>query len=246
MTVADVVAAEHPCHLLGKTVLWRYMDLAKFINLVTTSTLYFPRLSRLQTDDPHEGTISQASASNIALARAKRNPGKTYRADEVAAWFNDFASNLYVNCWHANRESIAMWRLYAAGEGVAIKSSLGRIRRAIGDIDFDLVAGKVHYGNKLPRLPRDEFRAAFRKRLGYRFEDEARIAIFDESNGDTFRKVHVDLRELLTEIIISPLAPDYVGSSVRNIRQKWVPKVPMRSSTLLTPPSYSDADVSGR
>ena len=36
-------------------MIWRYKDLAKFVSMLQTSSLYFPRADLL--DDPHEGAL---------------------------------------------------------------------------------------------------------------------------------------------------------------------------------------------
>ncbi len=244
MTYSPVADLEQLCYLPPETILWRYIDLAKFIDLVARGTLYFPQLAELQSDDPHEGKLSTTSARRIATERAGKHPGKIFLPGKIAETYNDAADNLYINCWHATRESVAMWRLYAR-EGVAIKSSVTKIRAALEDVPFDVVGGKVSYSTRLPHLRRTEFRTAFRKRTAYRYESEARLAIFDESGGEPFRRVIVDPLRFVSQIIISPFAAPYVASSIEEVRRQWAPKIPIRSSTLLAPLMYSSRPISG-
>src|ERR1017187_2968717 len=46
---------------------------------------------------------------------------------------NEFNSRALISCWHENEgESVAMWKLYVSGrEGVAIKTTVGRLERAL-------------------------------------------------------------------------------------------------------------------
>lgn len=60
--MADV---SHPCFAQprdGKLRLWRYMNFAKFVSLISTRRLFFCRADLL--DDPFEGSYSKI---NIAL-----------------------------------------------------------------------------------------------------------------------------------------------------------------------------------
>ena len=51
----------------------------------------------------------------------------------------------YVNCWHAGEhESAALWGSYAGHAGLAVKSSVGRLKSAI-DVEWPFHIGEVSY-----------------------------------------------------------------------------------------------------
>lgn len=55
--IAPIAAEDWPfLEVAGSETLWRYLDLAKFSDLLNTSTLYFARPDRFQ--DPFEGRFS--------------------------------------------------------------------------------------------------------------------------------------------------------------------------------------------
>src|ERR1019366_3762962 len=111
-----------------ETVLWRYMDTAKFFAIVESKTLFFPRVTTFQQQDPFEGHPPRAF-----INRLKANPpsmvGQETRSHEelIKGDLENLAGLrrlVCVSCWHANvGESAAMWSLYSsAGEGIALRT----------------------------------------------------------------------------------------------------------------------------
>ena len=118
------------------TTIWKYMDIAKFISLLTERALYFACVSEFQ--DPFEGVHSPAyiSAVRPTLQEVAAKDAQNYRAELASMgirlsedqynWIDglrkqgmqsnfELASlNFGVSCWHQNEhESEAMWKLYA-------------------------------------------------------------------------------------------------------------------------------------
>jgi len=96
--------------------LWRYVDLPKFLSMLSSGTVFFARADLL--GDPFEGSwprpnvegrefrykaILPPDADAVDVAKAKSNFTKKWR--EVT----------FVSCWHLSPyESVAMWQLYTA------------------------------------------------------------------------------------------------------------------------------------
>lgn len=103
------------------TIIWHYMNVFKFIDLINSCELYFTRLDVLE--DKYEGYLSNKSHAN----------------------YNRL--NRFINCWNINKgESDAMWKLYTDNlpGGIAIKCTVGKLKKAL--IDFAPVyIGKVNY-----------------------------------------------------------------------------------------------------
>jgi hypothetical protein len=91
-------------------VLWRYMDLGKFLAMLRGERLYFNRLREFP--DPWEGKLVAALAVYPHLDREVLK--------QLYAWCG---RKVGVSCWHEGcGESVAMWRLYTAGaEGVPLR-----------------------------------------------------------------------------------------------------------------------------
>lgn len=135
----------------SETMLWRYMDLAKFLDLLERKTLFFARADKL--GDPFEGASGVADREgewdNFYLdffRNAVRNPPEGSQAPSEAdveanarrllSQIRDGAEadrkSTFVSCWHANTgESEALWRLYcpAGSTGIAVQTTAERLRR---------------------------------------------------------------------------------------------------------------------
>ena|ERR1700704_931633 len=150
---------------------WRYMDFAKFVALISRRELYFCNLEVLAATDPHEGLLSlpnyrhrewdtiadltpeeckeiifdEARYRSEEAKRVQFESHKNAREYWLRRRFYD-RRTLFVNCWHVNSdESAAMWMQYAGvGYGIAITSSYNRIIAALSSAKEQLFAGMVN------------------------------------------------------------------------------------------------------
>ncbi len=99
--------------------IWRYLDIAKFIHLLSTKTLHFTRMDQFK--DKFEGSYPLKNISDW---------DKDY--PEVGD-FKNFRKFICVSCWYkSDRESTAMWEIYGAnGQGVAICSSEEKLNESL-------------------------------------------------------------------------------------------------------------------
>ena len=123
-------------------VLWRYMSLDKFINLLDDEGVYFAPLSSYQHSDPYEGyppavalramyAISdpayKTAAETLLLAEALERPwssnveeavkaakaGIAARPEKFRGLVNALCKGMLVSCWYYSvHQSEAMWKLY--------------------------------------------------------------------------------------------------------------------------------------
>jgi hypothetical protein len=178
-------------------ILWRYMDIGKFVSLLSTHSLYLPAARNFP--DRFEGTINQAtyqaykSRMEEALTAAGKKEIEFLRVRHEDAWIeipvvpDDPAIGLhrameamrartYVSCWHENsHESEAMWRLYVPdlAQGIAIRTT-GHLLNAA--LPTGLKCRKVEYmdyaGEAELLLLTDPF---YKKRIAFAHEQEWRI-----------------------------------------------------------------------
>ena len=162
--------------------LWRYMDVGRFLALLFNKALYFSRKRDL--DDPREGVVPPLGVQRAVreLARSEENirfvEGSIHETGEAVA------ARAVINSWHANdRESVAMWRLYTSGaEGVAIQTTVGRLKEAFEQEPCSVTIAYVRYINHLTEdLGRawalDPLSPLFCKRWGFEHEREVRCVI---------------------------------------------------------------------
>ncbi|MGJ5816656.1 hypothetical protein [Paludibaculum fermentans] len=197
----------------AESPVWRYLDFAKFIDLLQTSELHFTRLDRLQ--DPFEHALSRARAY-----KDRRKFGLRVE---------------YVNCWFQSQfESAAMWSIYATA-GIAIRSGLDRLTGILPEVSQRLQGfeiGELAFGS-INYLDEDEIAAqlqdpnrrdglTFAKRKSFSYEQEIRLLIGIKCrirNSPPSLRLKVNLPSLIDAVHISPTAPKWVAEVVeREIR----------------------------
>jgi hypothetical protein len=117
------------------------MGIEKFFHLLMAKQLFFSRLSRMT--DKYEGALPE----ELVIERIKQ-----IKSEEIGDPFDiihkerkeieKFRHFTFLNCWTINRtESYALWKIYLKGStgGIAIKSTVSKLRRSIENIKTILV-----------------------------------------------------------------------------------------------------------
>lgn len=223
----------------AETVLWRYMNLAKFVSLLssgTTGGLWFPLISTFE--DPYEGAPPQA------LLRAGDKPGAMFDRKSRLRAYEHSRRTMCVSCWHAlDNESDAMWKLYGREHAVAIRTTFERLaHRQLGAIPAHTVffSGFVKYDlEEETNLGPDSLRWMFTKRRAFQHEHEYRFAIpRGPQDPPTGRLVPIDAATVIQEVFVSPLAPSFVKVAVESLLDRYGVDAPVTHSQLLTMPEH--------
>jgi len=158
--------------------LWRYFRADGFVTTLDTSTLYFAAATEFE--DRFEGAVAIQPA-DFPIDPRYREPELIERA------FEQLRRLTKLSCWHwADYESDAMWKLYAsARKGVAVRTTSGRLRRALRPFrlaphygDEEPFWGAVRYVDLLKeRLRIGMLERFFTKHRAFEWEREFRIAI---------------------------------------------------------------------
>ncbi|HEY8889008.1 MAG TPA: hypothetical protein VIM70_01950 [Clostridium sp.] len=144
------------------TVIWRYMNLESFINLISYKTLSFYRYDKLKSLDPYEGANSKFELEQRDFAEAINDEIAEKSGDSSlkSTQFSRYSHNkmleirkkqYFINCWHINDcESVAMWDSFTNSKtGIAIKTTVGKLKRTINNrptnSNYDFKYGKVNY-----------------------------------------------------------------------------------------------------
>ena len=213
------------------TVLWRYMDFARFVQMIESQTVWFSRLDKLE--DPLEGTHTDTE-----LARIRKNvEGK--RAEQLIGLFRAARKDVYVSCWRAGKaESLAMWDLYGKGSGiVATKSTVRLLKEAVASYDKSVFISEVRYcdWNEAPGLD-NVLVACSRKDLSYQHEGEVRAILCDiVPRPEAGIAVPADISSLVTEIMVGPREKEWVVRLVEEIKKRYDLPQPVLASDRLKP-----------
>lgn len=143
--------------LKDSDVLWRYLSLDKFIDLLASKSLFFAPLAWYEKTDPFEGYLPHAAMEamasvskrfrdqhiegiNVLAQKLPEEAGEKLlglrenveaHVPTMKALYKNIAACLMVNCWYkSEHESEGMWGLYSRG-GVAIRTSVGSLKASL-------------------------------------------------------------------------------------------------------------------
>ena len=188
-------------------MLWRYMDLAKYIDLISRKELYFAAASTF--DDIFEGAkgimdnkdewddfyldffkkaIITAPGQDISkLTDEKIRQDSERLLNEINKSGEISRNSTYISCWHLNNyESEAMWKLYSKDvtNAIAIQTTSYHLYEALYKDPY-ISIGKVKYVDLNKRFT--SINGAFwYKRKSFEHEKEVRAIIKkhnEEKNG---------------------------------------------------------------
>ena len=234
------------------TVLWRYSDFAKFMDLIERRKLWFSRADKF--DDPLEGTFTDAERAYFRSPHfAASMPAFKGMAIDHSRIAQTQRETTFVDCWREGKsESMAMWDIYGKGSGVvAIKSTVGLLKEAFAPYKWNVYVSRVRYidwndggwdGNALTLCSR--------KDISYSHESEVRAMIWgiehvggsslvklgpeeDTTQVPTGQEVEVDPARLITEVIVGPREQASIYNLVKVIMKRYGLPQPVRASDRL-------------
>lgn len=246
-----VAKIEHPCFpqpSLQDSKLWRYSDFTKFIDLLSTKSLFFSRSDLL--GDSFEGSYSRANiklrphvykdlGDNLEEMMSKRK--------EFSKWIRSWT---YCNCWHMNEyESAAMWKLYSkSNEAIAVQTKYNKLVKALPG---NVYIGKINYINYQDDwIPEGNILYPFmHKRKSFEHENEIRAIIpnFPNKNKEIFvgklnnkkgLKVEININEVIEAIYVSPNSHDWYYNLVKEVIRKYGYSFNVYKSNLDLDPVY--------
>jgi len=130
--------------------IYRYMDFAKFANLLQTGKLHFHQAADF--GDRFEGSVPKIieEARELEYERAAEAGEIRPEGHEIHAEINKCLRRFtYLSCWHLKEdESVAMWEQYGGSDrAVAIRTTVGNFSRALtaDEDDYDIYFAEVDY-----------------------------------------------------------------------------------------------------
>lgn len=200
------------------TVVWKYLDLSKFLDLLLSRKLFMSRSDKFE--DQYEGTFSEPTYEEIKKL-SENNP-------EFLNYYKSHREKVVISSWHINEyESFAMWQIFTQNsEGLAIQSTIGRLQNAMeNEKDFHQYIGEVNYIDyKKEYIPfNDSFFPFLFKRKSFQYEREVRI-IADLSDQaikiNDGLKINVNIEQLIEKIYIHPKSENWYKKLVIELVDK--------------------------
>lgn len=223
-----------------ESVVWRYMDFSKFVDLLDSSCLFFPRLTVLRKLDPYEGSFIPFGSHDKKDDKEKR---LLKGLDKI------LPRQTFVNCWYlSDVESAALWKLFPkSDEGIAVMSNIERLRKSVESKSgqHTIYMGSVTYGHEriierkteIPKSYNGDD-AVFTKRACFEHERELRLVIYANDiktpilHNQNGLKLLIDLESLISELIISPEAPYWIKDLAGRVTKKYGFSFKITQSTL--------------
>ncbi len=215
--------------------LWRYMNFSQFVSLIVKSQIFFSKISYL--GDEFEGTWFNSLRNSFE----KKKNFFPWGYEDLEKVTLSMRKSICVNCWHINNyESAAMWNSYLkTNEGIAIKTSLKKMKKAFLNVNQYIKAAKMIYADFDDDLLITNPATPFHTKLkSYEYEQELRLMI-DLNNEELNDKkyldgkfIDVDLIDLIDEIYISPNSPSWLINLMNDLLKKYNCNFPIINSQL--------------
>mgnify|MGYP003392605219 FL=1 len=195
-----------------KTIVWKYLDLSKFLDLLLSKKLFMSRSDKFE--DQYEGTFSEPTFEEIRKLSID-NP-------DFLNYYKTHREKVAISSWHINEyESFAMWQIFTQNsEGLAIQSTIGRLQKALQPEEhFQQYIGEVNYIDyKKEYIPFDDLFFPFLyKRKSFQYEREVRIISDVTQNNLKLNdglKINVDVNLLIEKIYIHPKSENWYKNLV--------------------------------
>jgi hypothetical protein len=232
--------------------IWRFMEMWKFRDLMTSGELYFCRADLFP--DENEGLPPHNYMPSPELNPFDLRDRQTL--DDSTGCIAQFRESFYLNCWHLFRkETWKMWKEYG-NDGVAICSQYRLLKSALDTMDDRAFLGLVRYGSA-HMTGWNLFRFITTKRIEYAEEQEVRALLWmpDAYAGinrhiDINNRAHtrpltpppnrvsngygrrVDLQTLVTEIVVTPWASSITFDETKELVKNNNYEIPVQPSAL--------------
>lgn len=182
--------------------IWRYVDLAKMLSILDKESMFFTRSDKFR--DPFEGKYPLQNTEGKKTIDCKKDT--------------------WINCWHLNKyESAAMWDLYQnSGYGIAIQSTFNRLENSLIGYPEIYISEVKYIDYKKNSIQDDHTLIPFLyKRKSFEHEKEIRAIIQGFSTNENGIYVETDIHNLVENIYISPLTPEWVVDIIKSITLKY-------------------------
>ncbi|MBI3697311.1 MAG: hypothetical protein HY238_21050 [Acidobacteria bacterium] len=223
-------------------VIWRFLDMDKFRDLMANQELYFRRTDLFKKDDPNEGLATDEYVREVrGLVKYALHDELTLNNDQ--AFTRQNSAGYYLSCWSLyDGKTLRMWFRYAQ-DGVAVCSRYDLLKSALGGMLDEIHLGKVRYGNE-EMTGYNTLQCIYTKGPSFIWENEVRAVLcsndpvagqnrhYGQNNFphreplDKVNPLHkwvhdckrrrIDLKSVVTGICVSPWATDETFKEVEH------------------------------
>ncbi|MBU1138817.1 MAG: hypothetical protein KKA76_07565 [Proteobacteria bacterium] len=218
-----------------ESILRRYMDLPKLLDLLHTRSLYFRRADGFP--DRLEGALFPSFRKSLDEAFAQKEV--PYDADY---FYRRARVGNYVSCWTIGaRDNMALWQLYGGLKtSIAVTSTVDRLIRCAFSWNRSTLLHKVRYVDH--RRVRNYVMGHYTDVLqyksdAYKYERELRVIVPQQDDGWEKNPIGVRLAlpsvdALVRSVVVAPDADPNFLKAVRDLCKRYYLKAPVKRSML--------------
>lgn len=218
------------------TVLWKYLDISKFISLLSKESIWLARVDTFK--DKHEGMFPAEMKQILDKIYAdfeKEGKSKEGPIQNTSDFQRHLIKNAYINCWHQNLdENMVMWEIYGKTENsIAIRSTVGDLTDSVSRKDlkkykYNFAFEPVIY-KKLEDIPgKLTYQSPFFiKRPHFQFEREVRFFLSTYSSAKPTTEtpvgigISINLEQVIKDIYVHPDASNWFLEAVQSLLNKY-------------------------
>ena len=219
-------------------ILWRYLDLPKYLDLLRSKAIYFSRADRFP--DKFEGVLTPSMRR--ALNKAYKNGESDYDADSLS---RELKEGIYVNCWSLGaKDNMALWQLYSSlSTGVVVTTTINKLTMVSLEwapneqVEIFKVRYIDHFKN--PDMIVGTYSDPLRyKNSAYSFENEVRLVISRiEQNKNAKHKpdaivLPVELKYLIRSVVVPPEAGQWFFELILDVTNRYEASITVHRSEL--------------
>ena len=244
-------------------VIWRFMPLRNFRNLMASEELYFRRADLYS--DKSEGLPPEQYAQRV-LGLDPYDINDRVSLNHHLGSLAQNRESYYISCWHLyHQETLDMWEQYGH-DGVAVCSNYGLLKSALDGLLDEACLGLVRYGTDHLAGTFNALTFITTKQMQYCQDREVRAWLtvgdplasgnrhFDLNNSPhpvpldlnprnpwvpDCKRRRINLRSLITDVVISPWAEEHAVEEIKLwVQTKGFPDSAKRSelTSPQTPP----------
>jgi uncharacterized protein YfbU (UPF0304 family) len=201
------------------SVIWKYMNFPEFMNLLQFRKLHFTRADNFK--DELEGEVPYFYIESLKMPQED----EYLRVIDI---YKSCKTRTYINSWsELKKESYAMWHIYSKKYGIAVETDCRRLKdiikpyngvvRRVKYIDTDKCEDMIRSGLNVFDKKDFHMEDIFTLKPDfYEYEKEIR-AIYTDTSKEKYKEIKIDIKSLISSIIISPFASRWFGEMVRDI-----------------------------
>jgi hypothetical protein len=229
----------------GDTVIWRYLSLAEFLDLLNEQTLHFSRADRLS--DSFLDIENQVALSALAGIPAE----STRRAFDL---MKSVQGAVFANSWYeSNSHAHLRWEIRGGNYEVAIRSTVNTLKAALSVSSQKICMSRMQYIDfaSAPMPTGNVFFPALHKQHKLRDDKEVRLLLLQTGGQAVFspgpeRGVDVTIAggSLIKGVRVIPQSANWYRSLVKSVADRYNLNFEDFSSTSKPPCKFRTANGS--